>query len=306
MAPNLFDVNFYRNANPDLAAVGITTDAQLTSHFFNNGLNEGRLFSPLVDLNFYRSSNSDLSRLSYSRAYDHLQNTGIAEGRKFSPFFDLAFYREANSDLIRAGLNNDQLFDHLQNYGLNEGRNFSPFFDLNFYRSNNPDLVTAGFTNQQLLEHYVLYGFQEGRTPRVDFAGNTLNDAATIDLSLGVGFAADNVGPSDADDYYRLVLDRPTNLTVTSGVSNQNISGTLFNSSSQPLPGGFSSGVFNISNLVNINGRVEEFNFTNRVLSNTDVQTYVFNFLEPGTYYLRFQPTAGNTNYAFVVNSVPV
>ncbi|MUG98958.1 hypothetical protein F7734_44360 [Scytonema sp. UIC 10036] len=85
MAPNLFDVNFYRNANPDLAAAGITTDAQLTSHFFNNGLNEGRLFSPLADLNFYRSSNSDLSRLSYSKAYEHLQNNGIAEGRKFSP-----------------------------------------------------------------------------------------------------------------------------------------------------------------------------------------------------------------------------
>ncbi|MDF5730123.1 MAG: hypothetical protein PUP92_19440 [Rhizonema sp. PD38] len=42
MTINLFDVNFYRAANPDLVAAGLTTDTQLSQHFQNFGLNEGR------------------------------------------------------------------------------------------------------------------------------------------------------------------------------------------------------------------------------------------------------------------------
>ncbi len=41
MPVNLFDVNFYRAANPDLASLD---DAQALSHFQTYGLNEGRAF----------------------------------------------------------------------------------------------------------------------------------------------------------------------------------------------------------------------------------------------------------------------
>ena len=66
MAVNLFDANFYRAANPDLAGF---SDAQALSHFQNYGLSEGRAFSPFVNLNFYRSSNADLACLNNQQAF---------------------------------------------------------------------------------------------------------------------------------------------------------------------------------------------------------------------------------------------
>ncbi|MUG99217.1 hypothetical protein F7734_45775 [Scytonema sp. UIC 10036] len=163
MAVNLFDANYYRAANSDLAAAGITTNEQLLSHFQNFGLQEGRSFSPLVNLNFYRASNSDLVGMNNQQAFDHLSNFGVAEGRRFSPFVDLSFYKQVNGDLAATNFNNEQLFDHLSNYGVGEGRNFSPFVDLNFYKQVNGDLAAAGFNNKQLLEHLQSYGLNEGR-----------------------------------------------------------------------------------------------------------------------------------------------
>ncbi|MUG92388.1 hypothetical protein F7734_07935 [Scytonema sp. UIC 10036] len=163
MSISLFNANFYRAANSDLASFN---DTQLLSHFQNYGLNEGRRFSPLVDLNLYRSSNSDLTNFSYYQAYEHLQSYGVREGRTFSAFFDFNFYRATNGDL--ASLNNEQLFKHLQNYGIEEGRQFSSFVNLNFYRSVNSDL--SSFSNNQALQHLIMFGVEEGRrfSPFVD------------------------------------------------------------------------------------------------------------------------------------------
>lgn len=156
MPVNLFDANFYRAANTDLASIN---DAQALSHFQNYGLNEGRAFSPFVDLNFYRASNSSLASLNNQQAYNHLQNYGVAEGRRFSQFADLNFYRASNSDL--AALSNEQIFEHLQNSGVNEGRRFSQFVDLNYYRASNTDL--ASFNHSQALQHLEIHGLNEGR-----------------------------------------------------------------------------------------------------------------------------------------------
>jgi hypothetical protein len=164
MAVNLFDANYYRSANTDLAAAGITTNEQLFSHFQNYGLNEGRAFSPLVNLNLYRASNSDLASMNNQQAYNHLSNYGVAEGRRFSLFVDLGFYKQVNGDLASLNFNNEQLFDHLSNWGVAEGRNFSPFVDLNFYKQVNGDLAAAGFNNKQLLDHLQSYGLNEGRS----------------------------------------------------------------------------------------------------------------------------------------------
>jgi len=159
MAVNLFDANFYRAANRDLAAAGLTTDTQVFSHFQNYGLNEGRAFSQFVDLKFYRSSNADLSGFNNKQLFDHLQNFGVREDRHFSPFVDLKFYRQANSDLSQ--FSSEQAFGHLQTYGVNEGRAFSPFVDLKFYRQANSDL--SQFNNAQALQHLEIYGINEGR-----------------------------------------------------------------------------------------------------------------------------------------------
>lgn len=172
MSVNLFNANFYRAANSDLASL---SDAQALSHFENYGLNEGRAFSAFVNLNFYRSSNSDLTGINNQQAFDHLQNYGVAEGRPFSPFVSLNFYRDVNGDL--AGLNNEQMFDHLQNNGIAEGRRFSPFVDLNLYRLANPDLSVAGLDNRQLLEHLARDGVGQGRRFSVAFDLNYYRSA---------------------------------------------------------------------------------------------------------------------------------
>ncbi len=165
MSVNLFDTNFYRAVNTDLAGF---SDAQALSHFQNYGLNEGRRFSALVDLSFYRASNSDLANFSNRQAYEHLQNYGVLEGRRFSPFVDLNFYKVGNSDLANFG--NEQILGHLQNYGVSEGRRFSPFVDLNFYRAANGDL--ANFSYNQALQHLEINGVSEGRRFSVAFDTN--------------------------------------------------------------------------------------------------------------------------------------
>lgn len=175
MSVNLFDANYYRAANADLASFN---DQQAASHFQTNGLNEGRAFSPFVNLNVYRSSNSDLSSFNNQQAFDHLQSNGVAEGRRFSEFADLNVYRASNGDL--AGFNNEQIFEHLRSNGVAEGRRFSQLVDLNFYRNANNDL--AGLNNRQLLEHLQINGINENRRFS-QFADLDLYRSANIDLN---------------------------------------------------------------------------------------------------------------------------
>jgi hypothetical protein len=213
----MFDANFYRAANRDLAGLNNT---QALLHFQLYGLNEGRAFSPFIDLSFYRASNSDLAKYNNSQLLNHLETYGVAEGRKFSPFVDLNFYHTHYNDLL--GLNNEQLFNHLENYGIAEGRQFSPlidlkyyskvnadlanynnqqalvhlelyglpegrefsqFFSVNYYKSSNPDLVAAKLTNIQLLEHFELYGLPEGRK---SYPGKNTYQAQNGELVSGI------------------------------------------------------------------------------------------------------------------------
>jgi hypothetical protein len=158
MAINLLDLNFYRQSNPDLAGF---SDVDLTNHFFNFGLNEGRTFSRFVELSFYRSANPDLAGFAdNSSLYDHLSNFGVQEGRRFSPFYSTSFYRQLNPDL--AGFSNEGLFEHFQNFGIRETRKFSEFVDLDYYRGINTDL--AGFDRLGLFDHLRNFGINDGRT----------------------------------------------------------------------------------------------------------------------------------------------
>ncbi|GAA6616824.1 CAP domain-containing protein [Scytonema sp. NUACC26] len=215
MSANSFDVNFYRSANPDLSNM---TDTQALSHFQNFGLNENRLFSPLVDLSFYRASNSDLASFSNQQAYEHLSNYGISEGRKFSPFVDLNFYRQNNGDL--AAFSNEQLFDHLQTYGLTEGRQASPFVDISMSR---------------------------------DYAGNALNLARQIVLDSQTVVYRESIGDADQNDYYRIDLSSQTNLNLRVNGSSANADLQLLNSSGQIVSASTNNGAANetlsVSNL---------------------------------------------------------
>lgn len=196
MTVNLFDVNYYRQANPDLAAAGLTTDEQLTNHFFSFGVFENRSFSRFADLSFYRASNPDLSVIGDNLSlYNHLSTLGVAEGRRFSPFYDTQFYGSANPDLLAAGLSPEGLYDHVQTSVLNnEFRRTSPFFDIQYYRQNYSDL--SGLDNATLIEHYKNSGLFEGRKASlfvdVNFYLNYINSYQ--DLASNV--AAVNNNPS--------------------------------------------------------------------------------------------------------------
>ncbi|NER35316.1 MAG: hypothetical protein F6J93_15140 [Oscillatoria sp. SIO1A7] len=238
MAVNLFDANFYRALNPDLAGFN---DAQAFQHLINSGLNEGRFFSQYVDLNVYRANNPDLGAaglVSNRQLYEHLSGIGAAEGRTFSLVFNSNVYRALNPDLAAAGLNNEQLFDHFRGFGINEGRQASESFSVGFYLAVNTDLAAAGFNNQQALQHYVFAGIAEGRIavpgvaapPVIPIpappqtlgdpfppAGSTLSAARDLGAIDGQFSLTDFVGQTDREDYYRFVLANNSDLGLVLG-----------------------------------------------------------------------------------------
>lgn len=182
MAVNLFDVNFYRAMNPDLAGFN---DQQALNHFNTFGLNQNRVFSPYVNLTLYRASNPDLAKAgltSNRQILDHLQNFGIREGRVFSEFVDINLYLALNNDVNRAfGGDKEKGFEHLRQFGIKENRVFSPFVDLSFYLGLYSD-VNQAFNGDrfQAFEHLQQFGLKEKRSfsPFVDldFYLKTNND----------------------------------------------------------------------------------------------------------------------------------
>jgi len=194
MAINLFDVNTYRAANTDLGSAGLTTDAQLTQHFQNYGINEGRTFSLFANLSVYRSSNPDLASAgltSNQQLLNHLQNYGVAEGRRFSQYVDINFYESLNGDVNQAfGGNRERALDHLRTYGVAEGRTFSPFIgvdggfgtfkSVDYYLTFNSDVKQAvGGSRLGALQHLEIYGINESRSfsPFVDVGYYLANNA---------------------------------------------------------------------------------------------------------------------------------
>lgn len=161
---DIFDPNYYRQQNPDLAGL---SDQQALQHFRLYGLQGGRRFSQFFDLAFFEANNPTLASGINSIALQNFFDIGLPAGVRFSPNFDLNYYRSANPDL--ASLDNNQLFKHFLTTGLNEGRNFNPLIDINYYRAANPDL--AGLSNRDLFTHFISAGIGEGRPslPLFDF-----------------------------------------------------------------------------------------------------------------------------------------
>ncbi len=175
--PQLFDVEFYRSANPqfaqdaDLTDDGGITDAELVEHFQTTGLAQGLRFSPFFDVQYYLENNPDLigpfGNNGYSQALDHFQQRGVNEGRPFSQFFDVKYYLDNNHDLRATGMNFRQAFDHFQNFGVNEGRRPSLLYNPVYYLANNPDLFAQQYTFTEAFEHFQLNGFREARTASI-------------------------------------------------------------------------------------------------------------------------------------------
>ncbi len=243
MSIDLFDASYYQDANPDLARAGITTEAQLRSHFETNGLNEGRNFSPLVNLNLYRALNPDLQTAGLTtnqQVLNHLQTLGVAEGRKFSQFVDLDYYSQSNQDVTQFFQGNrERVFQHLQTLGVQEGRKFSPLVNLNFYLESNSDVNAAfGGNRNKALQHLEINGLKEGRlfSPIADlnFYRDTNSDLSSFDnnqafqhLAIrGVEEGREFSYPLDLD-YYD--LDNPDLLTYYASTKNLEIEAVLDN-----------------------------------------------------------------------------
>ena len=233
----LFDANFYRSQNPDLASFD---DNQLLQHLLAAGLNEGRSFSPVVDLDLYAAANPDLAAAGLTtqrQLFDHLAIAGVAENRTFSLFFDPTAYAENNPDLAAAGvsgtaalfahystagidegrtasiflttatyreiyedladLSDRQLAEHFSTFGLDEGRIGSLSFEVTSYLQTSPDLQAAGLTNRQAALHFLQSGSGEGRSP---IGANLPSGAGALTVS---GF----LGIIDPSDTYVLNLD---------------------------------------------------------------------------------------------------
>ncbi|HEY9299291.1 MAG TPA: hypothetical protein VIQ31_23605, partial [Phormidium sp.] len=159
---DLFDVEFYKEANPDLVAAGLT-DAQLLEHFQNSGLNEGRRFTPYFDVNYYVNNNPDLLAAGFNndkgRAFEHFLRFGLEENRAFSQFFDVNYYLGNNHDLRAAGLTPRQAFRHFIDFGIKEGRRPSVLFDPPYYLANNPDLAARRLNFEEAFEDFQVSGF---------------------------------------------------------------------------------------------------------------------------------------------------
>jgi hypothetical protein len=82
----VFDANFYRAANPDLAAAGLNNE-QLLDHFRAAGINEGRASAPNFSVSFYIAANPDLQAagFNFQQALQHYVFAGIREGRTAAP-----------------------------------------------------------------------------------------------------------------------------------------------------------------------------------------------------------------------------
>ena len=236
MAVNLFDPNFYRAFNPDLAGFN---DAQAFQHLINSGLNEGRVFSQYVDLNVYRANNPDLGAaglVTNRQIYDHLSGVGAGEGRTFSQVFNPNIYRALNPDLAAAGLNNEQLFDHFRAFGINESRQASESFSVGFYLAVNTDLQAAGFNNQQALQHYVFAGIAEGRIAAPggntfatgpSFLSTSSGQIGTIDrltgefTELAVGPFFTDIALSNDGRLFGITFDDLYSINPTTGLSSR-------------------------------------------------------------------------------------
>lgn len=126
VATPLFNVDAYKANNPDLADAGLTTDAQLRTHFYTYGAAEGRnaLAPTVFNLEYYKAQNADLvnAGLTDAQIVRHFYEYGAAEGRAATVNFSVAAYKAANADL--AGLSDTVARGHWYTYGAGEGRAF--------------------------------------------------------------------------------------------------------------------------------------------------------------------------------------
>ena len=188
---DLFNENFYRATNPDVAAaIANGTFQSGFEHFQLFGQFERRNPSAFFDTNFYLQQYQDVANAvaaNSTTAFTHFISFGQSERRNPNLLFDTNSYLTNNSDVASAW-ERDEItgIEHYVKYGAKEGRNPSRFFDNNFYLNRNSDVAQA--VQKDVItgvEHYIEFGQFEGRIPRNLFSqmfvfGDSVSDVGTL------------------------------------------------------------------------------------------------------------------------------
>ncbi|GAB4306700.1 MAG: hypothetical protein Fur0025_48660 [Oscillatoriaceae cyanobacterium] len=290
MAVDIFDANYYRSVNPDLAGM---SDEAARQHLMTYGLDEGRDFSPYVDLDIYRESNPDLAAAGLTtnrQLYEHLINFGVEEGRRFSREFDASVYGANNPDLMAASMDNEQLFTHYRTYGAAEGRVAAPVASSDVATSIMPPIPPP--SGGDISPPLPVPVPPEADAPPISFAAPATDTGDALNASIDVGVSSFNislnnsVGSSDPNDYYRFVVGSPINISLS-------LSGTVGAEMYRDADGdntidpgemvatvasGLSnSGMYYGGSNISINGGLTEGNYYVRVFSSEDNADYTLN-----------------------------
>lgn len=127
-AASVFDWDYYYDNAPDV----VDAKVDLSTHWRDNGFNEGRQGSPEFSASYYWSRYTDVQAKCPNRnlqcALQHWLDVGFDDGRQGSANFSIQSYLNRYPDLQRAfgKYNYDAAFDHWFNNGEDEGRDGSP------------------------------------------------------------------------------------------------------------------------------------------------------------------------------------
>lgn len=252
----LFNENFYRATNPDVAAAISRGDVSSGfDHFIRFGEFERRNPSAFFDSSYYLQQNQDVAAevtAGRTSAFEHFILRGQLERRNPNPLFDTSFYLTNNSD-VGAAIG-DQLtgIEHFVKFGAKELRNPSRFFDSSFYFNQNPDVAQAAQRDEITgVEHYIEYGQFEGRIPRRLFDrmfvfGDSLSDDGNLFALTGGAvppsppyfngrFTNGPVWVEDLAPRLELAVNPNTNFALGGATSGTQNVGTI--PGAPPLPG---------------------------------------------------------------------
>lgn len=190
--PNIFNVNWYLQQNPDIAAAVNAGLIDAQTHFNLYGRFEDRSPSPLFDPASYLESNPDIAEAVSAgliNAYDHFVNFGINEGRNPTPLFDPQFYLQQNPDVAQAmGNTPAAAVQHFLNWGVNEPRGINPSIHLGAYLQSNPDVAEAArFSLITAFDHFATFGITEPRDLGNGVNLNTFGNDPSFQAALSQG-----------------------------------------------------------------------------------------------------------------------
>ena len=142
----LFDVEYYKEANPDLSGM---TNEDAYEHFIYHGIAEGRTASELFNVKYYLDTYPDVKEyctnedgeVDYAKAYDHYIYSGIVEGRSPNANLDVDHYIYANTDLKEEFVKEDGIdyvgaAEHYFFHGFSEERETTHKYDKQTMKDN--------------------------------------------------------------------------------------------------------------------------------------------------------------------------